>query len=507
LHGASVEAIGQADAYAPKNWGVLVAPTNRRPYGFDWEEWGRMDALEVLELAMQRFQPDPDRVYLTGHSMGGHGTWNMGANFPDRFAAIGPSAGWISFWSYAGSRRVEEPDAIERMLLRGMANADTLGLSTNYAQLGVYILHGDADDNVPVSEARKMREHLQGFHHDLDWHEQPGAGHWWGNSDEPGAACVDWPPMFDFFARHRRPGNAEVRRVDFTTINPGVSASDRWVTIAQQQHASQASRVELQFDPLKRRFTGRTENVATLGLSFPAQPQSSELILQLDGQSRTNATAAGQTNIWLHHASAGWETGSRPSPGDKGPWRSGPFKEAFQHRLIFVHGTRGTLEENAWAIGKARYDAEQFQYRGNGSIDIVADTEFQLSKFADRSVVLYGNRDSNSAWLTLLAGSPVQVSRDELTAGERRYRQAGLACVFVQPRRDSDVASVAVVSGTGLTGLRLTNRLPYFTSGTGFPDCLVLSPAILEEGTEGILAAGFFGNDWSVDRGEFAFRE
>ncbi|HVV72350.1 MAG TPA: hypothetical protein VHI52_12775, partial [Verrucomicrobiae bacterium] len=51
LHGASVEAIGQADAYSPKRWGNIVCPTNRRPYGFDWEEWGRLDAMEVLAQA------------------------------------------------------------------------------------------------------------------------------------------------------------------------------------------------------------------------------------------------------------------------------------------------------------------------------------------------------------------------------------------------------------------------------------------------------------------------
>ena len=49
VHGASVEATNQARAYAQKDWGHLVAPTNRRPYGFSWEDWGRMDALEVLE--------------------------------------------------------------------------------------------------------------------------------------------------------------------------------------------------------------------------------------------------------------------------------------------------------------------------------------------------------------------------------------------------------------------------------------------------------------------------
>ncbi|MBI1178400.1 prolyl oligopeptidase family serine peptidase [bacterium] len=507
LHGASVEAIGQADAYSPKKWGVIVTPTNRRPYGFDWEEWGRMDALEVLNLATAKFRPSPDQVYLTGHSMGGHGTWNFGANFPNRFAAIGPSAGWISFWSYAGSSRSEEPNAIEQMLLRGMAPADTMGLSTNYSQLGVYILHGDADDNVPIKEARTMRAHLQTFLRDLDWHEEPGAGHWWDNSDEPGAACVDWPPMFDFFARHRLPADDEVRQVNFTTMNPGVSATDHWVTIAQQQHALQASRVNIEFDPQKRRFTGTTKNVATLELRFPARSEAGDLILALDDHSQTNAVAAGRTNIWLHRVGEDWETGTAPAASEKGPNRAGPFKEAFQHRMVFVYATHGTPEENAWAFDKARFDAEQFQYRGNGSIDVLADTEFAPAKFPDRSVILYGNRDSNAAWSALLADSPVQIGRDEIRLSDHEFRGADLGCVFMRPRRDSDTASVAVVSGTGINGLRLTDRLSYFTSGTGFPDCLILSPEILEKGTAGILAAGFFGNDWSVERGEIAFHE
>ena len=42
LHGASVEGIGQAGSYAAKPWCHIVAPTNRRPYGFDWEDWGRL---------------------------------------------------------------------------------------------------------------------------------------------------------------------------------------------------------------------------------------------------------------------------------------------------------------------------------------------------------------------------------------------------------------------------------------------------------------------------------
>ncbi|MEX2234870.1 MAG: alpha/beta hydrolase, partial [Cyclobacteriaceae bacterium] len=86
VHGAGVQAIGQARAYKPKNWGILVAPTNRRPRGFNWEDWGRIDALEVLEHAKKKFNPDPGRIYLTGHSMGGHGTWYIGASYPDKWA-------------------------------------------------------------------------------------------------------------------------------------------------------------------------------------------------------------------------------------------------------------------------------------------------------------------------------------------------------------------------------------------------------------------------------------
>jgi hypothetical protein len=66
VHGAGVEAIGQAKAYKPKDWGNLVAATNRRPRGFNWEDWGRMDALEVLAIATQKFKPNPQQIYLTG---------------------------------------------------------------------------------------------------------------------------------------------------------------------------------------------------------------------------------------------------------------------------------------------------------------------------------------------------------------------------------------------------------------------------------------------------------
>jgi poly(3-hydroxybutyrate) depolymerase len=509
LHGAGVEAIGQADAYFGKTWGYIVAPTNRRPYGFDWEDWGRMDALEVLDLAMQQFRTDPQRTYLTGHSMGGHGTWILGATFPDRFAAIGPSAGWISWATYGGRPvRDSQPSAVQEMLQRAAASSDTLSMLHNYAQQGVYILHGGADDNVPVAQARTMNQNLGAFHRDFVFHEQPGAGHWWDDSDEPGAACVDWPAMFDFFARHALPEDAAVRQVEFVTINPGVSAWSHWAGIEAQLAPLKPSSVNIRFDPGRRLFAGVTENVARLSFRLGHVQAGKPLQLALDGQRLPDVPwPAGAPQIWLQHSGGTWTVTGPPAPSMKGPLRSGPFKEGMRNRILLVYGTHGSPEENAWAAAKARFDAEQFWYRGNGSLETLADEQFQAGADPDRDVVLYGNSQTNSAWTRLLAGSPVQAHPGSIRIGPRDEQGGDLACLFLRPRPGSASASVMVVGGTGIAGMRLTDRLPYFTSGVAYPDFIVLSPDVLTQGNAGIRAAGFFGPDWGVESGESAWRK
>lgn len=506
-HGAGVEAIGQADAYSPKTWGNLAAPTNRRPYGFDWEDWGRLDALEVLAQAQNELHPDPQRIYLTGHSMGGHGAWQLGALFPGRFAAVGPSAGWISFASYAGGRSFTNPTPMEAMLQRAAATSDTLALESNYLQAGVYILHGADDDNVPVGQARTMAERLSHFHHDYQFHEQPGAGHWWDVSDEPGADCVDWAPMFDFFAHHVIPTDASVRQVNFTTVNPAVSATCQWLEIQQQVHPLQKSVTNIRWDPGMRRFVGTTENVARLALNLGHVQPGKPLKVQLDGQTLDAIPWPTSGKLWMEWHGDKWELAGEVSAGQKNPRRYGPFKDAFRHRMLLVYGTAGTPEENSWSFDKARFDAESFWYRGNGSLDVTPDTAFNPRAEADRGVILYGNADSNRAWRSLLSDSPVQVRRGEIRIGARSETGEDLACVFLRPRPGSKEACVAVVGGSGVAGMRLTDRLPYFLAGLAYPDCTIIGPEMLTEGSTGIRMAGFFGLDWSVDKGEWALRD
>ena len=190
----------------------------------------------------------------------------------------------------------------------------------------------------------------------------------------------------------------------------------------------------------------------------------------------------------------------------KGARRNGTFKEAFRHRMVFVYGTSGNREENEWARNKARYDAESWYYRANGAVDVVADRDFRPERHAGRGVVLYGNADTNRAWASLMGDCPVQVRRGEVRIGDRSIAGTDLGAYLVWPRKDSETAGIAAVTGTGITGFRVAFANQYFAGGSGFPDFMIFGPEMLSEGAEGVRAAGFFDNDWSLGD-DFFLRE
>jgi len=506
VHGAAVEAINQAGSYNGKTWAHIVSPTNRRPYGFNWEDWGRLDALEVLEIANNKLNIDPSRVYLTGHSMGGHGSWHLGGTFPDKFAAIGPSAGWLSFRSYRMRNDEAEQSEMEKMLRRPTTPSHTMAISENYKQHGVYIIHGADDNNVRADQSRRMVENLEKFHKDFIYHEEPGQGHWWDLSDEPGADCVDWPPLFDFFARHARPEKKRIRNVEFITASPGVSAQNNWLTIEAQERQLDFSKVNIRLDPGKKRFVGTTENVARMSFDLSVMDKKDSVFFMLDDQQVVSTGHANtQDKIWIEKKAGQWQISENQSPDMKGPHRYGTFKDAFRNKFMFVYGTNGNKQENDWALAKAKYDAEYFWYQGNGSIDIVADTDFDQRSEPDRNVILYGNAKTNRAWKTLLKDSPVQVLKGKVKIGKKTIKGKDLGCLFVRPRPGSDIASVAAVAGTGITGMKLTNRRPYLSPAYGYPDLIVFNPELISDREKGVKVAGFFGLDWGLDSGEFVW--
>jgi fermentation-respiration switch protein FrsA (DUF1100 family) len=502
LHGAGVEAINQAGSYYHKNWGYVVAPTNRRPYGYNWENWGRMDAMEVLNITKKEFDIDESRVYLTGHSMGGHGTWHVGVDYPDQFAAIGPSAGWISIWSYRINSLPDSSD-VKKMLVRGTKPSDTYAFTTNLKSDGIYIIHGELDDNVPIEQAKSIVENLSKFHRDFIFYIQPGAGHWWDVSDEPGADCVDWFPMFDFFAHHSVPGKERVKTVDFTTANPAITSKNNWIQIINQTEQQKLSNINIHLEAGKRQFTGTTNNIKKFVIDASMLPIGKPVSLLLDNNliEAVNIPADGKISLDKEHGK--WKVVSGFDEANKYPARCGNFREAFNFNVMFVYGTHGSKEENKWALEKARLDAEKIWYQGNGAIEIIKDDDFDLLKYKDRSVILFGNSKTNSSWNLLLKDSPVQIDNNKIKVGNKEYNGNDFACLMIRPRVDSKFASVGVVSGSGIKGMQLVNLSPYFDQYVCLPDIVIYNSDIIQSDEKGVKFTGYFGNDWSLEKGEF----
>lgn len=496
VHGAGVEAIGQARAYKSKDWGNLVAATNRRPRGFNWEDWGRLDALEVLNNAKEKFNPDPSRIYLTGHSMGGHGTWFLGATYPDKWAAIAPCSGYPTLKGY-GSADGLIPEtgatAMEQLLLRTSNQSDVPKLASNYKPLGVYILHGDSDKVVSVNYARQMKKILADFHKDMSYYEYPGGEHWFGNQS------VDWDPLFSFFKWHTRVPDSAMNILDFTTASPGISAAYRWIVIEQQQQPLQYSRIQLSRDKKKKTITGTTENIALLQVNLEDFGSNASITITLDSLNTIPYTTQGYKDIvYLAKKNNEWTVDAKPSVAEKNPQRNGTFKEPFNYNMVFVYSTKGTVAENNWSYNKARYDAETWYYRGNGAVDIIADKEYFPEKYTGRNIIIYGNANSNSAYNLLLQDCLIRIERNKIIAGAEIMQGDDLAAYFVWPQKKSTVNSVGVIAGTGLKGMNAANANQYFAGASGFPDFMIFSVGMLQSGTNKVKLAGFFDNNWKL---------
>ncbi len=114
---------------------IIVAP--QCPTGQLWES---EPLLQLLDHVTAKYAVDTNRVYLTGLSMGGYGTWRLGLAHPGRFAALVPICG-------GGSR-------IDALLGPG----DKGALLKN---LPIWAFHGAKDAVVPLDESERMVNALQ----------------------------------------------------------------------------------------------------------------------------------------------------------------------------------------------------------------------------------------------------------------------------------------------------------------------------------------------------------
>jgi Predicted peptidase len=214
-----------------------------------------------MDEVRKRYRIDEDRIYLTGHSMGGGGTFRLAVRYPHLWAAIAPMAS-------AGARPFE--------WLRNLLHIPTL------------FYHGSEDEVVPVQMAREAANYIRQLGYNFRYEEVEGKPHWWG---------VDFPEMFAFFAQHRRTKSPD--QIAFWTNDPRANRA-YWLEIADFDDYTKPASVEAQVTRDKghgARLILKTENVREVKLRLEDAPEGlKQLPLVVDWNGRKALVTQKSTN-------------------------------------------------------------------------------------------------------------------------------------------------------------------------------------------------------------------
>jgi predicted peptidase len=175
LHGAGERG---NDIEKVKAWGPPKLVEQRPDFPFvlispqcaegKWWEPAAVNAL--LDKALATYHVDSDRVYLTGISMGGFGTWATAMAYPERFAAIVPICGGGDVWR---AQRLKD--------------------------MPIWAFHGDKDKLVPVERSIEMIEAVKkagGIEAKLTRYPEVGHDSW--------KQAYDTPGLYEWMLSHSR---------------------------------------------------------------------------------------------------------------------------------------------------------------------------------------------------------------------------------------------------------------------------------------------------------------
>src|SRR5207244_10261474 len=148
---------------------VLIPRCQASPHNWRADGPDAQRALAMLEEVQKHYKIDAKRLYLTGLSMGGYGTWSLAEKYPERWAAIVPICG--------GGDPVQ---------------------ATSIKDIPCWCFHGDADPRVPVERSREMIEALKAAGGHPKYTEYPGVAH---NSWEKAYAT---PELYKWLLKQHR---------------------------------------------------------------------------------------------------------------------------------------------------------------------------------------------------------------------------------------------------------------------------------------------------------------
>jgi predicted peptidase len=141
------------------------------PQAQEHQGWNAKLLMAMLDDVLAKYNVDRKRVYLTGLSMGGFGTWELATLHPEYFAAIAPIAGG---W-----------DPSEASRLKGVP---------------IWVFHGKKDDVVPESGSAAMVDALKAIGSDVKYTVLPEGGH-----VDSWVYAYEKAGLFDWFLQHHKP--------------------------------------------------------------------------------------------------------------------------------------------------------------------------------------------------------------------------------------------------------------------------------------------------------------
>jgi dienelactone hydrolase len=442
--------------------------------------FGNADVRRCLAEAKRILSVDEDRVYLSGESMGGWGTWNVGTRNPELFAAIAPIFGGNDYRAEMQEENLARLSPVEHFLnerASSWAQADSLN------NIPIFVDHGDADGAVKVEWSRWGVRLLQRWGYDVRYHEYPGKVH--ESLTASSNALIHAETMLNV-KRNSHPHHVRIRSAELR------NASAYWVRI--EQRASPLEFMVADAELVDRNVIRLdTKNVVDVVITpGPLVDATKPVRVVWNGAARDMmASANGDLRLTDAAYASPKLHKNRALPGSLDDFFNTPFavvvgtssKDARINAICRTHAEQFSSQWEQWQKYRPRY---------------FLDTEISDADIANYSLLLIGGPDANRVASRLAAQVPLRIRGDVITIGGQSYeaKNAGVQVLYPNPRNPQRY--LWLTAGTSTSGLAFAAPNPYNLSAWDFiiDDGRVPAPKeqMMRERTR--VVSGLFDQNW-----------